>query len=88
MSYPANIGPAPWQYTPYQGNGYQVPSYAQPQNNPSPFIPRAYPPRASAGAANTPAPAANAYYAYGQGQATPNYGHHVPIQDSLNPPDL
>ncbi|KAL1741880.1 hypothetical protein HDZ31DRAFT_24074, partial [Schizophyllum fasciatum] len=30
----------------------------------------------------------NAYYAYGQGQATPNYGHHVPIQDSLNPPDL
>ncbi|KAL1761898.1 hypothetical protein FB107DRAFT_200208 [Schizophyllum commune] len=84
MSYPTNIGPAPWQqYTPYQGNTYQVPSYAQPQNNPPPFVPRAYPQRtAGAGAAT------NGYYSYGQGQATPNYGHHVPIQDSLNPPDL
>ncbi|KAL1706221.1 hypothetical protein EV121DRAFT_183421, partial [Schizophyllum commune] len=84
MSYPTNIGPAPWQqYTPYQGNTYQVPPYAQPQNNPPPFVPRAYPQRtAGAGAAT------NGYYSYGQGQATPNYGHHVPIQDSLNPPDL
>ncbi|TRM66295.1 hypothetical protein BD626DRAFT_487343 [Schizophyllum amplum] len=85
MSYPTNIGPTGWPYTPYQGNSYHVPAYAQPQNNPPPFIPRNYPHRASAPAGGAP----NGYFPFSQGgQATPSYGQHVPIQDSLNPPDI